>query len=1775
MRTSLRSRRLASRNPSAYLVERLETRQLLSTTFYVALTGSDSNSGLDPAHPLANIQTALNEATAPGDIVQVAAGTYFGQSDLHFAASGTAAQPITLEAAPGQTVTIDGAVMTSGWTEVGNSSVYTYSNWNHYFAPQATGTDDARSQPRDQLFVDGQYLPEATSLAAMTPGTFYVSPTGTNAISLWLSDGSNPNNHIVKATATAGPLFTTNSGSTWCSYVDVSALQFCDCANIAQAGASEFQANGGTNITIQNVSVEYAAGCGIGLNNTDSTVIGCHFDHNGEEGIGSSGAVNLSVIDCETAYNNTLPSKQFDVIWEAGATKFSESSGVVIDGLVSHDNYGDGLWFDYDNRDATIRNCVISNNFGYGIHYEISWSATIYNNLIFNNHFHYNYQSGVDGYGIFLSSSIGCDVYNNTIVGNDSVGFASSGLARGYFFSYDNQFFNNIVVSNGAPAVLIGDVNSATQTPIPAGETLSQPYAFSDSDYNVFCNAADNPNEAIAGYYTSLAAWQAAGLDTHSQFANPLFVNQSDNQFQLSAGSAALTGGTATWPGVSIQEANPQIVGAHYDTLPTGSDYDNLPVAVIDDSPATVGAGSVTFNVVFTEPVQNVSAAAFALSAAGTASGTISGVSANSGTNFTVTVSSVTGSGSLRLDVLPNVIQAVAGLGKTVLAYNGGAIAAVPLATSPAVTSITPFTTGPTAGNFLQYLVTFNEPVSGLTASNFQVRATGTATGAVVPAGGLFSNPVLGSLGTSYVVMVGPTNIAPIVGDSTNTSSYPGQITGDGTLALNFVDPAANVVDASGNAAPAYESGAVADIDDPAVTLASPANGASNASALPMFSGAAGHAVGDLPQITINIYSGVGASGTPVQTLTTTATNAAYSVAASTALSPGTYTAQASQSDAAGTTGLSTANTFAIPTPIQGGLITGTQSTAAASYNLTTLGTSDWAAWGLAQNANAFDHKATGGSQISNVTKVGSGEYGGYAISSRQVSWSDGSPLATESADDGYIWANTAVGAGYSFTVPAGTGTQTLDVLLGGYSSGSTLTAHLSDGSAADYSVSLSGNGTYTDVVALTYNAASAGQTLTLTYVKSSNINGSSGSADLMAAWLVGPAASTAPVVTTNPASTTVVAGATATFTAAATGNPAPTVQWQYEVTSDPFVTSFTNITGATSPTLEWTASAADNGDEFRAVFSNGVGSPATSAVATLTVTTPTAPAVLTNPTNLTVTAGATASFTATASGNPAPTVQWMVEAAGSTGFSPISGATSMTLNLGATTASETGDEYEAVFSNGIGSPATTTAATLTVNPAPAGSLSGVTSNPAAWYNLTAVGTSDWAHWGTGANVNAFDDKATGASQISNVTRVGSGSYGAYSISSRDVSWTDGTPVTSDSGDDGYIWANNALGAGYSFTVPADTTTRTVYVYLGGYSSGGTFTAKLSDGSAPDYVASLSGNASYNDLLTITYSAASAGQKLTLTWLKSSNYNGTSGSVDLIAAWLVGAAVNTPPAVTSNPASQMLTVGQDVKFSAAATGVPAPTVQWMIKPAGAVGFSPVSGATSTTLDLGPATLAETGNQYEAVFSNGVGSPATTTIANLSVTPATSAGSLSGSSSAAAASYNLTSLGTTDWAHWGLGGSATAFDHKATGGSQISNVTKIGSGDYGGYTIASRKVSWTGGTPVATESGDDGYIWANNAIGAGYSFTVPASTTAHTLYLYLGGYSSGSTLTAHLSDGSAADYSLELSGSGTYTDLVTITYNAASAGQTLTLTYVKSQNIDGTSGSADLIAAALQ
>jgi Chitobiase/beta-hexosaminidase C-terminal domain len=192
----------------------------------------------------------------------------------------------------------------------------------------------------------------------------------------------------------------------------------------------------------------------------------------------------------------------------------------------------------------------------------------------------------------------------------------------------------------------------------------------------------------------------------------------------------------------------------------------------------------------------------------------------------------------------------------------------------------------------------------------------------------------------------------------------------------------------------------------------------------------------------------------------------------------------------------------------------------------------------------------------------------------------------------------------------------------------------------------------------------------------------------------------------------------------------------------------------------------------------------------------------------------------------------------------------------------------------------------------------------------------------------------------------------------------------------------------------------------------------------------------------------------------------------------------------------------------------------------------------------------------------------------------SKGELNVSQKTAVPSYNLTSLGKIDWAHWGRNGQLDNFDEKA-GLTQISNVTEFALPSipgkalppvyYYGRRSPSRSVRWSNGSPTSADGGDNGYLTAQGEL-ASFSFTVQALPTTQTLYIYAGGQGSAISLQAQLSDRSAPVRTVNAKhkGSKLFTDVFAITFRAGSAARVTTLNVTYGNSLSGTN--ADLIAA---
>jgi hypothetical protein len=206
-----------------------------------------------------------------------------------------------------------------------------------------------------------------------------------------------------------------------------------------------------------------------------------------------------------------------------------------------------------------------------------------------------------------------------------------------------------------------------------------------------------------------------------------------------------------------------------------------------------------------------------------------------------------------------------------------------------------------------------------------------------------------------------------------------------------------------------------------------------------------------------------------------------------------------------------------------------------------------------------------------------------------------------------------------------------------------------------------------------------------------------------------------APSLMVQPVSATVTAGQAATFSVAATGTAPISYQWRRNTA---------NISGATAASYTIPATTtADSGSKFDVVVRNNSGS-ITSSQATLTVNAATAaPAITTQPSNLTVTAGQAATFSVVASGTAPLSYQWRKNTAN------ISGATASIYTTPVTTSADNGAKFDVVVSNSAGN-ITSAQATLTVNSAPV--APSITTQPAnqtvnagqtATFSVVASGT--------------------------------------------------------------------------------------------------------------------------------------------------------------------------------------------------------------------------------------------------------------------------------------------------------------------------------------------------------------------------------------------------------------------------------------------------------------------
>lgn len=168
----------------------------------------------------------------------------------------------------------------------------------------------------------------------------------------------------------------------------------------------------------------------------------------------------------------------------------------------------------------------------------------------------------------------------------------------------------------------------------------------------------------------------------------------------------------------------------------------------------------------------------------------------------------------------------------------------------------------------------------------------------------------------------------------------------------------------------------------------------------------------------------------------------------------------------------------------------------------------------------------------------------------------------------------------------------------------------------------------------------------------------------------------------------------------------------------------------------------------------------------------------------------------------------------------------------------------------------------------------------------------------------------------------------------------------------------------------------------------------------------------------------------------------TTGSLATTAATLT---VNSPPAITLQPAGQTVTAGQSATFSVTATGSAPLSYQWNKNGAA------LSGATASTYTTPATTTTDSGAQFNVVVSNSFGNAAsnaaTLTVNPLTIAPAITSGNSLTMLVGAVGTFTVTATGTPtpSLAETGALPSGLTFTDNGNGTGTLAGTPAAGSG----------------------------------------------------------------------------------------------------------------------------------
>lgn len=516
--------------------------------------------------PFKTISRGVRELR-PGDTLTARAGTY--REGVEIDIQGTQEHPITVRAAPGETVVIKGSEVVKGWVRDGK--VWRKSGWTKTFVHKHFAKGTRLVSPnvmevfqRDGLRGDAVVLFRVRTPQELREGKCYWDEkTGTITMWPYETEGPfDPNANGVEIPVRGRGM------SIRRAFVRVQGFQL---RQLGMAAVTNWPSVsiGGKYCVLEDCLVTWADFGGISVSGIGTIVRRCEASYCGCTGFGAGVGKGMVIEDCVATHNNFW---RYSPSWHGGGAKLIPwfDKSVVRRSRFAY-NYGPGLWFDGSCNDSIIESCVCHDNEGPGIMVEISRGCTLRNNVCYNNRHPLpgvdlrplpkkgyaptacaaeRVEGGGGGQGIFISSSPNTKVYNNLCYRNEGWGIFAEWAKRTsadvvdyetrerkdvFMSTHDVDVRNNILVNNGAGQLSIR-------------RNRVDPDTYNNrSDYNLLFSSVGSPlvRWGFGGVaFTRLDKWQkASGFGTHSVVAAPLFEFSPGLDFRLQPDSAGVDQG--------------------------------------------------------------------------------------------------------------------------------------------------------------------------------------------------------------------------------------------------------------------------------------------------------------------------------------------------------------------------------------------------------------------------------------------------------------------------------------------------------------------------------------------------------------------------------------------------------------------------------------------------------------------------------------------------------------------------------------------------------------------------------------------------------------------------------------------------------------------------------------------------------------------------------------------------------------------------------------------------------------------------------------------------------------------------------------------------------------------------------------------------------------------------------------------------------------------------------------------------------------------------------